>query len=755
MNFGMNPENWVRALDGHTAYEVLGVKRTATDEEIKTAHLRLIKDYHPDVNPKDVIRARRANVARDVLLKHRASYDRWLRDNITSTGQCSAGNGRDRSGAHQGSSPGAGRASTAAGSSSRGQESTKTGSTGSHSASASGTGRSNNSAGGRGSADSGGNSSNSASENDSSNYAILSRSGATQRCGLFELANISGSLSVTRLGATTSQRILQYSWDRLGRDHWVQLEDVDGTRLALAVRSVGIVCEVRWGEALFNLTLPSVEPLNTVKWVFPPVPGHLYEHPEGGLQVQLLHNSWPPSMVLSVRVPGMPTPLQYPIDARVKKNKLNNLLLPNRTALPARFSIKGKMLLIHWVPLSEYVRSQVGTSPSKAKQGPEIGPALVGLAAAAGAAIWHRRQSRKVGEADNSASAPAGDAKSGGPSASPSSSESSDATSGTSRSASGNGTPTKPSAVRDFLAEILREISEASSETNTKDPSGKSGKTQKTQRSHSTDSHGESRREAAPKPKPNTQAGRPGQAPNSGVRGTTSSSAYAKATSVKGMLSDFLQQVAEAAEEARRDAASSGSTPRQEKQDESRSKQGEGSSRASGDSAGPTGAGNERGPSPLDDLCAAAGEAIAAGETTRYRDLLMQVRGRYMREENKAKHWTPRVAAALFALAELLQASEPERAYDLYAESGKIYGHLEAVARDRGLRDLVSDLTALRLVSVSRASQCIGAPADSRDGAARPPGDEAMRKLQEEMIRKLDRERGGIFTDWTNHLRGI
>ena len=45
-------------------YQVLGVDRNATDEEIKQAYRRLAKKYHPDLNPGDQEAARRMQEVR-------------------------------------------------------------------------------------------------------------------------------------------------------------------------------------------------------------------------------------------------------------------------------------------------------------------------------------------------------------------------------------------------------------------------------------------------------------------------------------------------------------------------------------------------------------------------------------------------------------------------------------------------------------------------------------------------------------------
>ena len=63
-------------------YEVLGVTRTATDVEIKSAYRKLAMQFHPDRNPGDhtaEIKFKEINEAYDVLkdADKRAAYDRF------------------------------------------------------------------------------------------------------------------------------------------------------------------------------------------------------------------------------------------------------------------------------------------------------------------------------------------------------------------------------------------------------------------------------------------------------------------------------------------------------------------------------------------------------------------------------------------------------------------------------------------------------------------------------------------------------
>lgn len=63
-------------------YEVLGVKKTATPEEIKKAYRKLARKYHPDINPDDEnakLKFQQINEAQEVLTdpEKRKQYDKY------------------------------------------------------------------------------------------------------------------------------------------------------------------------------------------------------------------------------------------------------------------------------------------------------------------------------------------------------------------------------------------------------------------------------------------------------------------------------------------------------------------------------------------------------------------------------------------------------------------------------------------------------------------------------------------------------
>src|SRR6185503_8651269 len=71
-------------------YEILGVSRTASDQELKTAYRRLAVKYHPDKNPNDAAaeeKFKEAAEAYSVLsnAEQRQRYDRFGHAGVSSS----------------------------------------------------------------------------------------------------------------------------------------------------------------------------------------------------------------------------------------------------------------------------------------------------------------------------------------------------------------------------------------------------------------------------------------------------------------------------------------------------------------------------------------------------------------------------------------------------------------------------------------------------------------------------------------------
>jgi molecular chaperone DnaJ len=106
-------------------YEVLGLSRDASQDDIQQAHRKLVRKYHPDANPEDPRaeeRFKEAQQAYEVLSdeKKRREYDEGLRTSSRgSPGRARSGERSSRPRARAGARAGAGTTYTSSGQVSR------------------------------------------------------------------------------------------------------------------------------------------------------------------------------------------------------------------------------------------------------------------------------------------------------------------------------------------------------------------------------------------------------------------------------------------------------------------------------------------------------------------------------------------------------------------------------------------------------------------------------------------------------------